>query len=528
MKLKKRLLCFGIVAVMMAGFLVGVFAGSNISTITAKINSEINYILNGEEFIPRDMDGSEMDTIIYSGRSYVPLRAISEALDMPVDWNDDTKTIILGEYEDRKDVVDEEKNVDRDVGSELTGEITIAHFNIHEANELVEAYMEKNPSVKVNIKHLTDHQGEYQNYIETQFKSNSAESDIIALECAFVREFVNMDDAFENLSEAPYNAEDFYDKLVPYTIDVGKSNDGKIRALSHQATPMGIGYKREIAREYLGTDNPEEISEMFSTSDKILETGRKLKAESGGKVKLFPHLEELCRIYMAARETGWEKDGKLVIDSKMDEFMELAKDLWEEGLVGRAEPWTMQWSNAIEDDEHFAWTMPNWGLRWIIISGMDGALDNPMATAGEWAVAKPEVTGFWGGTWLGINSNSENKDIAWDFIKFITLDEEHVESHAKKTGDFISNTEVISKLAEDDGYINPLTNQNLYEFYEPFLDEINGNLYTMYDDNLVYSYNIIESYMIAVKSYIKGEATKEDAIKKFKKTVYLQHGLEID
>lgn len=117
---------------------------------------------------------------------------------------------------------------------------------------------------------------------------------------------------------------------------------------------------------------------------------------------------------------------------------------------------SFQWLFATGDEEHFAWAIPTWGVRWIIVSGMDGELDNPMATAGKWGLAKPEVTGFWGGTWFGINSNSENKDLAWHFIKFITLDEEYVESYARKTGGFISNTEVISKLAEDDSYINPL------------------------------------------------------------------------
>lgn len=96
-----------------------------------------------------------------------------------------------------------------------------------------------------------------------------------------VEEFVNIEGAFENLSKASYNAEELYKKLVPYTIDAGKSNDGNIKALSHQATPTGIGYKRKIAREYLGTDEPEAISHMLSSAEKILETGRRLKSVKG-------------------------------------------------------------------------------------------------------------------------------------------------------------------------------------------------------------------------------------------------------
>jgi hypothetical protein len=52
--------------------------------------------------VPQDVNGSAMDTIIYNGRSYVPLRAIAEALGVAVDWEGSTSTIILGERgEDR-------------------------------------------------------------------------------------------------------------------------------------------------------------------------------------------------------------------------------------------------------------------------------------------------------------------------------------------------------------------------------------------------------------------------------------------
>jgi len=97
MKSKKRMLSLAVTAMMMFGFIVGAAASSGIIKITAEINPKINYILNRKKFVPKDMDGSEMNTIIYNGRSYVPLRAIAEALNVYVDWDAETSTIILGE-----------------------------------------------------------------------------------------------------------------------------------------------------------------------------------------------------------------------------------------------------------------------------------------------------------------------------------------------------------------------------------------------------------------------------------------------
>lgn len=93
----KKIVVLLLVCVLILGGKI-VFSNS-ITSITAQINPAINYTLDGEKFVPRDMDGSVMDTIIYNGRSYVPLRAIAEALDIAVDWEGSTSTIILGERE---------------------------------------------------------------------------------------------------------------------------------------------------------------------------------------------------------------------------------------------------------------------------------------------------------------------------------------------------------------------------------------------------------------------------------------------
>ncbi|MEN2773878.1 stalk domain-containing protein [Acetivibrio clariflavus] len=70
-----------------------------IKDVTVQINSAVKYKLNGNEFIPKNVDGSKMDTLIYNGRSYVPLRAIADAFKVAVDWDGATSTIILGERE---------------------------------------------------------------------------------------------------------------------------------------------------------------------------------------------------------------------------------------------------------------------------------------------------------------------------------------------------------------------------------------------------------------------------------------------
>ncbi|MGV7801900.1 hypothetical protein PJN14_30455, partial [Mycobacterium kansasii] len=63
--------------------------------------------------------------------------------------------------------------------------------------------------------------------------------------------------------------------------------DGKIRAVSDHSSPGGFWYLRETAQEYLGTDDPDEISGMVDSWDKIIQLGKQVYEASGGKVHLI-------------------------------------------------------------------------------------------------------------------------------------------------------------------------------------------------------------------------------------------------
>ena len=404
----------------------------------------------------------------------------------------------------------ENKTGGEDEGKELSGTLTFMHFNPDEGPAFAKAFEDKYPGVKVEVEIITDQNDTYLNAITANIRTGTDVPDVFAAEAAFVKRLVNVDGGYEDLSQAPYNAEDLNDKLLPFTIDIGRSEDGKIRALSHQGTPSAIGYKRSLATEHLGTDDPDEIAKMFASKEKILETAEKL--DKAG-VNIFPGWNEVMRIYLGARDKGWVVDGKLVIDDKVHEMIDLVKELRDKGYEGEINAWTNQWSAAIEDEENFAWAIPTWGLRWIIISSMEGELENPKASAGEWGLAHASTPYSWGGTWFGISQDSENKELAWEFIKFLTLDEEQAEKHARETGDFTSNLAVIDKLANDDEFVHSLIGQNPYAFYKPIIDQFKGDLLTQYDGT------IESAFQNAMDSYLAGNITKDQMFADFKAKV---------
>ncbi len=93
--MKKRWIVL-LATVMLFAFTAGVVAGPAVQTITASLANDFKFTLNGEAWTPMD-NGNPMAPIIYNGRTYLPVRAIAEALDINVGWDEATRTVILGE-----------------------------------------------------------------------------------------------------------------------------------------------------------------------------------------------------------------------------------------------------------------------------------------------------------------------------------------------------------------------------------------------------------------------------------------------
>lgn len=57
--------------------------------------ADIKITLDGKRIIPKDVNGNAVDPFIIDGTTYLPVRAISSTLGLGVDWDQNTKTVIL-------------------------------------------------------------------------------------------------------------------------------------------------------------------------------------------------------------------------------------------------------------------------------------------------------------------------------------------------------------------------------------------------------------------------------------------------
>lgn len=96
---KKLMVMLSITTVLlMLSVAVNVSAATGLIQINAYLNNGIKVMLHGELFEATDpVDGSKYVPITYKGRTYLPLRAVAEAVGLEVTWDGPNNTAHLGD-----------------------------------------------------------------------------------------------------------------------------------------------------------------------------------------------------------------------------------------------------------------------------------------------------------------------------------------------------------------------------------------------------------------------------------------------
>ena len=83
------------------GILIGALVTSGIVfaeqiTQTAQLfYNDIKININGSKVLPKDANGNYVEPFIINGTTYLPVRAVANALGIQVDWDDNTNTVLL-------------------------------------------------------------------------------------------------------------------------------------------------------------------------------------------------------------------------------------------------------------------------------------------------------------------------------------------------------------------------------------------------------------------------------------------------
>jgi ABC-type glycerol-3-phosphate transport system substrate-binding protein len=361
------------------------------------------------------------------------------------------------------------------------------------------------PEIK-KIEYSQTPSDQFQAKIDPVLSTGQGAPDIIALESAFVRKYVesglllDITDIYESKKSS----------LLAYPAEIGTYN-GRVYGLSWQACPGALFYRRSLAKKYLGTDDPKVVQTYFSNFDKFLETAGKLKTDSNGACVVVSSLGDLRNSFLSARTQSWIVDGKLVIDPAMEQYMEIGKTLHDQRWEGRVGQWSEGWFAGMKDElkdeqgnavEVFSYFLPTWGLHYVLKTNAPG-------TSGDWAMVQGPSAYRWGGTWVGAYKGTKNEANAKEFIRYVATDEAFLEAWAKDTGDMVNNLNVVNRIK--DSYSEPyLGGQNHYAEFAEMAKAVNGKLLQGSDEAIEAMFDE------AAASFWNGEKTKNQTLADFR------------
>ncbi len=108
--------------VLIAGIAIGaVLTGSaalaaNTTTWYDVLSNGIKIVIDGVTIKPKDANGNTVEPIIYNGTTYLPVRAVADALGMEVYWDGPNYTVYLGDMNGELEYASKEVTSDDNIG----------------------------------------------------------------------------------------------------------------------------------------------------------------------------------------------------------------------------------------------------------------------------------------------------------------------------------------------------------------------------------------------------------------------------
>ncbi len=401
-------------------------------------------------------------------------------------------------------------------------------------NKYLELHPEIADKVELNTTMINNDGDAYVNAIDLALADGTV--DIYGAEAAYVFKYAQGDASeyaasYEELGidveKAIADAE-----IAPYTVEIGtRPADGKVVALGYQATGGAFIYRRSIAQDVWGTDDPAAIAEKIGAGsgnwDAFFAAAEEVKAKG---YKMVSGKGDVWNVLEKAAETGWVVDGKLNIDPVRESYLDIAKQLKDNDYMNDTSAWGEAWfADMTKSGNVLGFYGPAWLVNYTL-GPNSGEGDN--SSAGDWAVCAPNVGFFWGGTWLlagkGAIADPVKAEIVKGFIEWVTLDtsDEGLQylwanglMNENGTKDTVASGVVMAKSNGETAFLG---GQNMFDQFIPANAYASGKSMTQYDST------INGSWDAAVGQYASGELDRDEAIEEFKLDLSGKLEIEID
>ena len=387
-------------------------------------------------------------------------------------------------------------------------------FNIYAWNEefkgFFEKYYEIPEGVTVNWIITPSADGAYQDKLDAALLGQDGAAaddkvDMFLAEADYILKYTN---SAATQDVKAIGVTDF-SNAYPYTVQAASDSSGTVKGVSFQCCPSALIYRRSIAKDVLGTDDPAEVQAALSDWDKF----NAVAEQAAAKGYLMTASEAATyRVFSNNVTSPWvDANNNLQIDSAIQTWMKQAKDFSDKGYTLDCDIWSDE-CNAQMFAEGKA--MCYFGPAWYFNFSMGNAQDAEKGCSGDWAICEGPQAHFWGGTWLLAPAGTDNPTMLADIMNTFINNEDVCSKLVENEAQFSNNKVVNAKYAEDPEFGNAfLGGQNDTAVFS----EMAGNI--KFENQTIYDQLLNEGLQANWREYCKGTVSEEEAMSNFYKYI---------
>ena len=302
-----------------------------------------------------------------------------------------------------------------------------------------------------------------------------------------------------------------------YTQDIA-SADGVLKGVTWQATPGLFAYRRSIAKDVLGTDDPAEVQTYLSDWDKFNEVAEKA-AEKG--YKMLSGYDDSYRTFSNNVSAPWVDGTTVKVDPNIMKWVEQTKEFTDKGYNNKSSLWNDVWAaDQGPTGKVFGFFYSTWGINFTLLGK---SLATPVAEGGkeevgngiygDYAVCEGPQAYYWGGTWICAAAGTDNTATIKNVMEKLTCDKDIDKQITLDTQDYTNNVEAMNEITNSDYQSAFLGGQNHIALFAKSAEKIDMSNAGPYDQGCN------EGIQAAFKDYFDGAVDMNGAKANFEKTI---------
>lgn len=268
------------------------------------------------------------------------------------------------------------------------------------------------PNIKVDIQMMPT--AEEHDKLLASLAAGAGAPDVAMIEINHIDKFVAKGGLVDLLTE-PFNAGQYEKEMVSYKWTQASTPDGRLVAFPWDIGPATFFYRRDLFEQAGLPSDPENVAELVSTWPGFIDAAKKLTNPDAQRWAMGNASDIVYTNF--AHRNFFDADWNCVVNNERAvQLLTYAQEARNAGVDAKVDNWSAEWQTMLGNDS----IAIQFGGAWF-----GGFLKGWLKPEGvewesKWGIFEvPEEPGSnWGGSFLAIPEQSQNKEAAWKFIEF--------------------------------------------------------------------------------------------------------------